>query len=314
MAPARTVQSAIVEWLAGPGADYSERGREKKQFTATFKPLLRLFGPTPAAEFGCDQLEELQRAMASGSWMTEPEKEKARKRKVAIGWCRTVVNRRVVRVRTVWRWLERKKIVPAGAWASLRAVPGLTAQNPRVRHKKKEKPPTRGDFLRVARKATRLVRIMLLLQWYSGMRPGEIRILRRCDLDTSDPLCWVYRPAEHKQDWRGQERAVPLGKRCIRWLSRQLARVGSEPEAAVFAHRRRAPYKDTSYAQAVRRAAERAGLKGFHSYLCRHSMKQRITSEQGLDIARAVLGQKSIESTNGYGDATDLDLAKRGAR
>ncbi len=57
---------------------------------------------------------------------------------------------------------------------------------------------------------------MLQLQFLTGMRSGEVRVMRKCDIDTSDPACWYYRPANYKNSWRksGQQRVVPLGPKC----------------------------------------------------------------------------------------------------
>src|SRR4051812_17284745 len=68
--PALSVRDVVAEWWAGPGARYSERGREAVQFRRALTPLLRLYGPTRADSFKADQLEALRMAMARGSWMT----------------------------------------------------------------------------------------------------------------------------------------------------------------------------------------------------------------------------------------------------
>lgn len=50
---------------------------EQRNFLVALSPLLRLYGSTLAADFGPLELKAVQRAMASGSWMT-PEECKAR--------------------------------------------------------------------------------------------------------------------------------------------------------------------------------------------------------------------------------------------
>ena len=78
--------------------------------------------------------------------------------------------------------------------------------------------------------------------------------------------------------------------------------------AYVFPPRRRRKhrhYTAFSYAQAVRRACERAGVKVV-PYGGRHAAKMRIERAAGADAARAVLGQTSIQSTQHYGE---LDVA-----
>lgn len=324
VASTKTVADVVAEWWIGPGQDYSQRGRELKQYQSTFRPLLRLHGPTYADEFGLDQLEEVQRAMASGSWLTEEERKELTDRGKEVNWCRNVVNRRIVRIRTVWRWAEQKKLVPAGAWSALRTLRGLTTNNPRVRNTAKRKAPSAEQVEALAKACPPFVQVMIRLQILSGMRPGEVRVMRPCDIDRGDPALWIFRPYQHKNEWRNYEKLVPLGPACQELLAPLLEH--TPPEAWLFPARRGRgilqegeygrqgdkPYSDSGYSHAVARAAVKAGLPGLHGYLMRHHAKQRITRDHGLDVARAVLGQKSISTTDGYGDSLDMDLARKG--
>jgi integrase len=56
------------------------------------------------------------------------------------------------------------------------------------------------------------VAAMIQLQLLTGMRPGEVLIMRGCDLDTSGEL-WTYTPASHKTEHHGRERIIHLGPR-----------------------------------------------------------------------------------------------------
>ena len=114
------------------------------------------------------------------------------------------------------------------------------------------------------------------------MRSCEVRILRTADIDRSDPGCWFYRPAEHKNDWRENDQGR--------------------------ARYREACYTDWAYCQAVRRACRKAGVR-LTPYQGRHATKQRIIRAAELDAARAVLGQTSLGSTNGYAHQLDLTQA-----
>jgi integrase len=60
---------------------------------------------------------------------------------------------------------------------------------------------------------------MVQLQWLTGMRPGEVVIMRTLDLDMSGPV-WLYRPGsdqgthgQHKTAHRGQHKVIPIGPR-----------------------------------------------------------------------------------------------------
>jgi integrase len=57
------------------------------------------------------------------------------------------------------------------------------------------------------------VAAMVQLQLLTGARPGEICIIRACDLDTSGRV-WLYRPASHKTEHHGHERLIFIGPRA----------------------------------------------------------------------------------------------------
>jgi integrase len=42
------------------------------------------------------------------------------------------------------------------------------------------------------------------------MRPGEVILMRPCDIDTSGDI-WIYEPFDHKGRWRGIRKQIPLG-------------------------------------------------------------------------------------------------------
>lgn len=310
--PALSVRDVVAEWWgpAGPGAKYSERGREAVQFRRALQPLLRLYGPTRADAFKADQLEALRGAMASGSWMTAQEREQSRQP----CWCANRCNRMCGRIKTLWRWAERKGYVPDGRWAHLCALPGLGRNDASVRHTAARKACSWDELSLVLPHCVRPVRAILLLLWHTGMRPGDACLMRACDVERSGEV-WVYRPATHKNDWRGQDRAVPLGPAAQKVLAPFL--LETEGEAYVFVpvqRRAKDHYGCDTFSQSVRRAALEAGVPDLHAYKIRHAYKARVTREMGMDAARAAMGQKSISSTNLYSSATDLKAASEVAK
>jgi integrase len=54
---------------------------------------------------------------------------------------------------------------------------------------------------------------MIELQLLSGMRPGEVCIMRAKDLETSGDV-WIYRPEKHKEENRGHAREIYLGPKA----------------------------------------------------------------------------------------------------
>jgi integrase len=61
---------------------------------------------------------------------------------------------------------------------------------------------------------------MVELQLLSGMRPGEVVVMRALDIDMTGKV-WLYRPGsdrgphgEHKTAWRGHDRIIAIGPRA----------------------------------------------------------------------------------------------------
>lgn len=307
-----TVDDVIGRFWLHAEAEYDQAGREPENFRRSLAPVVSLYGPTPARTFGPKCLKALQQAMASGSWMTDEERKSYEKRRRPIGWCRNVVNRRITRVKTVWKWAESEELVPAGSYHQLCTVRGLKKNAQGVRHTKKRQPAEWEEVKSVLRYCPPPVAVMLELQHWTGMRDCEVLIMRTCDIDRSGDD-WLYRPASDKNDWRedAEPRVVSLGPQAEAVVADWLRE--NDPTAYLFQARPGKPYSTISFDQAVRRACRKAGVK-FTPYQLRHEAKQRITRQYGLDGARAVLGQKSLGTTNQYGSAIDVKKASEIAR
>lgn len=228
-------------------------------------------------------------------------------------WSRNYINAQLRRLRSIWRWGEVQGFCPRGSWEHLRTLQSLPSHDRRVRNTPAVQPATWKTLVAVCRRARAEVRAMLLLQWFTGMRPSEVCRMRRCDL-VEEGSVWVYIPETHKNTWRGQERRVMLGHVCQKILSPFLSIDPSLPlfQPAAVHRRKRLHYTSETYSRAVARYAESAGVQ-LHPYQLRHSCKQRVTRALGLDAARAVLGQKSILTTDRYAAGVDDDTARRAA-
>jgi len=64
---------------------------------------------------------------------------------------------------------------------------------------------------------TPVIAAMIELQLLTGMRPGELVIMRPCDIDRSGEI-WHYYPESHKNQHRGIERIVSIGPKTQKIL------------------------------------------------------------------------------------------------
>ena len=74
------------------------------------------------------------------------------------------------------------------------------------------------------------VAAMVTIQRLTGMRTGELVVMRPCDMDTSGDI-WIYEPFDPKNRWRGHRKQIPLGPEAQRLLQPFLDR---NPQAFLF--------------------------------------------------------------------------------
>jgi integrase len=308
------VCDVLARWCLHARTYYSERGRERQQYAQALRPMERLFGLVPAREFDAVRLRQLQQAMIDGSWMTAEDRAHPMVPATG-GWARRVVNSRVSRVRTVWRWAEGQGLVPGGTWQALRAVEPVRRNRPGARDPVRARTTTLGEVKAVCRHLTATLRACLLVQFWTGMRSAEVRTMRAGDVDTSGAV-WRYVPRAHKTDYLGHSRAVFIGPRAQSVLRPLLALALLQgPDGAVFPSTGRGKgrcYTLSGYSHAMRAAGLAAGLPHWRPYLTRGAARMRASRLMGDEAARSLLGHKHLDTSLSYG-CIDEQLARDAA-
>ncbi len=167
---------------------------EVSNFRLACRPLLELYGSLPVVGFGPRALKAVRLRLAER------------------GYVRTTVNGYVGRIRAVFRWGCSEELVPWEVYHALTTVAGLrrgelgVADGSKVRPVALSRAQALEPFLQPA------VWAMVRLQLLTGMRPGEVVLMRGRDIDRGGAV-WTYAPAEHKNDWREDpaERLIDLG-------------------------------------------------------------------------------------------------------
>lgn len=305
-----TVADVVAAWSQHAQVSYRPESREPTDIAGALAPALRMFGSIRAADFDARCLKSVRAAMVSSSWMTAAEKKIRAERGKQVEWSVSYVNHQTCRIKTVWRWAESEGLVSAGSWERLRSLRPLDGRD----NVRRTSPRSPVEWERVEATLPRLspvVRAMVLVQWWSGSRPGEVCRMRKDEVDTSRDI-WFFRPTRHKSKWRGDDavRAIPLeGQRALLpWLD------AADGGYVFRPHKSRGEYYESGYGQAIARACEKAGVAPWTPYQLRHAFKLRITRQFGLDAARAAMGQSSLGSTNGYARQQDLETAARVAK
>jgi integrase len=226
--------------------------------------------------------------------------------------------------------------VPSSDLEGLRAVRGLQRGRSPARETAKVRPVSAALVEDTLPHLAPAIADMVRLQLATGMRSGEVVIMRACDLDMTGSV-WLYKPAHHKMAHAGFGRVVPLGPRAQeivrRYLKPNLEAYLFSPRDSLFAFRqrqrqerkskvqpsqvcrakrnpRKVPrerYDVRGLAHAIHRACVKHGLECWHPHQLRHAAATAMRREFGLDATRAVLGQHAPQITEHY---AELDIGK----
>lgn len=170
-----TIVELLTSYLTFAKDYYSEDGKPTSEYVGmrdAVTPVRELYSRTMVIEFGPLALKTV------------------RQRMVDKGYCRTEVNRRVNRIRRVFRWGVENEVVPAHVLEALKAVTPLK----RGRTDAPEREPVRAvpdeHVDPVLPYVSRQVAAMIQLQQLCGMRPTEVTVMRPGDVDRSGDV-WI---------------------------------------------------------------------------------------------------------------------------
>jgi integrase len=301
----------------------------------SLRPLNYLHGKSQVQDFGPGALKAVREVMVKGYDHPRYGPQAA--------LCRTEVNKRIKHVRLLFKWGVSEGLVPASVLVVLQAVSPLKRGRSEARESKPVLPVARAVVEETLPVLPPVLADMVRLQLETGMRPGELVIMRAIDIDRSGPV-WLYRPAAHKTQHHGHERSIPIGPKGQEIVKRHLkpnieaylfspaasvaefrARQRQERKSKVAPsqqdrrkkHPRKKPgdrYTTRTYGATLQQAIERHNRKApperqlprWHLHQLRHLRALELKREFGLDVARAVLGHKSPVIAEHY---ATLDVA-----
>ena len=129
------------------------------------------------------------------------------------GLTRGVVNHHIGRAKRFFKWSAENELVPAEVYHALQTVSGLRRGRSPAPESERVKPVPDEHINTVLKHVNRHVAAMIQLQWFTGMRPGEVIMMRACDLDMTGKV-WLYKPSTHKTEHHDRERLICLGPRA----------------------------------------------------------------------------------------------------
>jgi integrase len=129
---------------------------------------------------------------------------------VDAGWSRGYVNSQVAILVRMFKWGAVEGLVPAAVHTTLDLLDGLRRGESSARETGKVRAVDEATVQATLPHMSPIVRDMIELQLATGMRPGELCIMRPCDIDRSGDV-WDYRPTEHKTQHHDHDRLICIG-------------------------------------------------------------------------------------------------------
>jgi integrase len=326
------------------------------------RPVRELYGHTEARDFGPKALKAVRDWMLRAPCghckgtgkVPKPKRPECRRSGNAgevcrrcggaggRGWARGMVNSAVGCVKRAFKWAVAEELVPPDVFHGLQAVDGLRKGRSGARETKPVRPVAEEHVEAVLPYLTPPVRAMVQVQRLTGMRPGEVVLMRPCDIERGGDA-WVFRPESHKTEHHGIARAVFLGPRAQAVLTpflfresgtycfsprealadlraRQRAARKTKVQPSQADRRKRAPrqapgerYSVDTYGNAIERGCLKAGVPPWHPNQLRHTRATDIRRRYGLEAAQVTLGHAEADVTQMYAER-DMDLAAKVAR
>jgi integrase len=310
----------LVATFRGFAKGYYRGSTEAVNLEYSMKPLVDLYGSLPASEFGPLKLKAVRQKM------------------IEADICRAEINKRMGRIKRIFRWATENELLSPTVFHGLQSVRGLARGRTEARESEPVRPVPEAFVDALKPHVPPQIWAMIELQRLTGMRPGEVTIMRTCDLDTSGRV-WVYIPSRHKTAYQGHSRQIYLGPRAqevlrpwlrlettaylfqpkdvmdaIRVLRHKTRKTplscGHRPGNNVKARPKKFPgevYKTQAYGRAIITACDKAKVPRWHPHQLRHNAATWLRKEFGLDVARVVLGHRSPAITEQY---AEIDFGK----
>lgn len=298
-----TVNELILAFWRHAQSYYLKNGKltkEASNIREALRLVRKLYGSSPGGEFGPRQLKAVIQAM------------------IEHGYSRGTTNRHLSRIKRMIKWGIENELLPSGCFERIQVVPGLRKGRSAAKELPPVMPVTQADIDAIMPHVGDQIAAMVRIQALTGMRPGEVVLMRTCDIDRSGDV-WSYVPESHKTEHYGRERVIFIGPKAQLVLRPWLR---DDPEQYLFSpkdvmqkmgckgNNPGEKYSVCTYYHAIRRGCARAKIAPWSPNRLRHTAATEIRKRFGLEAAQTVLGQSEAKVTQIYAER-DQGLARK---
>ncbi len=258
-----------------------------------------------------------------------PQKLRAVRASILKTCARTTANSQTGRIVRMFRWAVGQEMVSPVVVTGLEAVEPLKKGRSDARETDPVTPVSESIVTSTLPHLPAAARAAVLMQLATGARPGEILIMRLCDVRMVGEV-WEYRPNSHKTEHHGRSRVIPIGPKGQAIIKERMttdlaAYLFPRPSGVGLA------YSTTAFRKAIQRACEVAfdmpmhlrrtkrqdreeaslwrAENVWHPSQLRHTFGTLARREGGIEVARTILGHANTATTEIYAEK-DLETAK----
>lgn len=300
------------------------------------------FGDLHHSAFGPGKLIELQEGLTRMRHHVERDDLGRERPGTGKTMSRCYINSVIRRIKQLFKWAEAQELVAPSTYHRLATVAPLKAGRSRARESSGLAPVTRQQVEATVAHLSRQVAALIWFCWHTGARMGEAVQLATRHVERKGDV-WLFRPPQHKNVHRGQERVIPIGKEAQvvlrpflqvvpdrRWFrpcdvvaeqnEQRMPELSERSRATREAKRarRRTPqplrqpgeeYSTNAVQIAIRRVCERERIPLWTPHMLRHAALSRIREERGIEAAAAIGGHWTLDVTQIYTRAAQQKLA-----
>jgi integrase len=226
------------------------------------------------------------------------------------GLSRKYINQRLGRVRRCIGWMHENNYVSDQCALMAKVYRGLPAFRSSARETDPVEPVEWAIVERTLQHLHEPWKSMVLLQWYTGMRPGEVCNLTISEVRrTGDP--WIIdKGKNHKTAWRKKQRRLAVGPQAREILDHWIKVAELNDREFLFRGRRNVKtcIRPVGYSHTLAKTCRKHGIPTWSPNQLRHSYATRVRSTFGLDAAQTMLDHSRADTSQIY---AELDMSKK---
>lgn len=276
-APVLTIAAIGEKFNAFAKKEY--KSREPVNLSYAVRAMVDLFADLPAAEFKPSHLKAIRDSL------------------IKRGQCRNTINIRTKQIVRIFAWAVENEYLPESVWNALKAVKPIARDRGESFDYEPKTPVSEHDYNRVLEVIKPEYALALKVQWWTGMRSGELLAMCPQNVDMSGRH-WFYTPKSHKTMSVTGQKIIGIPEPAANLLRENMPKDWS---CRWFNYR-----PDTLY-HAVLKACKRADIAPWTPHQLRHGLATRCKSALGVhgeEAARLLLSHASPRVTARYAKAT----------